>query len=174
MSALLYGAMTRKSAENSFADNSDMLKTYIDTVAALVPADVLFIHTLILSSVQGKIGQDPTNPENSMLIAAFVLLILLSIGLFWVPKFQNIKAESKIRLNYCRMFIPPVAFVTWTMLQKSTAFDAIAPNLPNGWRLLIALFLAVILIAWASVVGYKDNKIKFADLRQARAEATKK
>jgi hypothetical protein len=34
---------------------------------------------------------------------------------------------------------PPAAFVTWTMLQRSTSFDAVAPDMASAPRTVVAL-----------------------------------
>ena len=53
------------------------------------------------------------------------------------------------------MLIPASAFVVWTMLQKSTAFDAVAPDMDEPLRFAIAVFAAVALGAGAAALSYK-------------------
>ena len=57
------------------------------------------------------------------------------------------------------MLIPPAAFVLWTILTKSTAFDAVAPeSLSDGLRVLIGAGGAIVLGVIASVLGIHLNK----------------
>jgi hypothetical protein len=60
------------------------------------------------------------------------------------------------------MVIPPLAFVGWTMLQKSTAFDAIALLVPGGIsdapRYAIAVIGAIVISAGATVLSYQAAK----------------
>lgn len=58
-----------------------------------------------------------------------------------------------------RALIPAGAYVAWTMLQKSTAFDAIAPDMSEARRLIIAVFGAIALGVCAKALSDKsDNK----------------
>ena len=57
-----------------------------------------------------------------------------------------------------RALIPPFAFVGWTMLQKVTAFEAVAPNFASDWRWALGIALGIILGLIAGVLGEKVNK----------------
>src|SRR3954447_10365144 len=73
MSALLYGTVTRKRDEAPRGKSTDAaapgVKTYVDSLAALVPAEVLLIHGLVLEAttdtkkVGGKAVTTITDPQ---------------------------------------------------------------------------------------------------------------
>src|SRR3954447_26670661 len=88
----------------------------------------------------------------------FWIGILLSAGLFAVGRLVS-KKGSWDAWDYARAAIPGLAFVLWTILQKTTAFDALAPDkLSNGGRLLIGLTGAVVLGGVAALLGIKADK----------------
>ncbi|HET6421903.1 MAG TPA: hypothetical protein VFG19_17220 [Geobacteraceae bacterium] len=159
MSTLAYAHFTTKREEaqpgTSLKSSSPGVATYVDALAALVPAEVLTLHGLILS-VTTKVENDATRvtaPET--LSWAFLGLILVSIGLYAAPR---LFARKWDKLDWLRMAIPPLAFIGWTMLQRVTAFDAVFPQLPDASRTVIALFLAVILGAGATTLAYKADQ----------------
>jgi len=136
------------------------VRTYIDTFAALVPAEVLSLHAIILSfttqTQQNEAKKAVTTiVESGTLFWAFFGLIVLSVVLYVVPRFQ-----AWDRLDFFRAAIPPVAFVGWTMLQRATAFDAVWPQLGEAPRTVGALFLGVLLGVVATALAYKADQKK--------------
>jgi hypothetical protein len=163
MSSLAYGLISRKRDEAQPQDNltdTTGLKTYVDAVAALVPAEVLAAHAVILSfttttgKVQGASGamsNATTITQPTALKVAFVGLLLLSAGLYLAGRKPQ-KVTGGVILGTC---IPPLAFVAWTMIQRTTAFDALAPGMNLAVREVIAVLLAVILPVVAA--GYAGS-----------------
>ncbi|HTT69363.1 MAG TPA: hypothetical protein VMF70_15170 [Gemmatimonadales bacterium] len=153
MSTLLYGALTTQRLRAEPGTSLDAappgLGTYVDALAALVPAEVLALHGLILSVTTATVVQDGlpqvTITEPGTLRYAFVGLIVLSVALYLVPRFR-----TRERLDVGRALIPPIAFVAWTMLQRATAFDAVWPTLGGAPRTVIALFVAAVLGIFAA------------------------
>jgi len=153
MSSLGYGFISRKRDEAQPQDNvtdTTGLKTYVDAVAALVPAEVLAAHALILSfttttgkvqDASGAMSNATTITQPTALKVAFVGLLLLSAGLYLAGRKPQ-KVTGGVILGTC---IPPLAFVAWTMIQRTTAFDAVAPGMNLAVREVIAVMLAVIL-----------------------------
>jgi hypothetical protein len=133
------------------------LKTYVDAFAALVPAEVLTMHAVIISVTTKTIGTPPvtTIVAAPTLVGAFYGLIVLSMVLYIVPRLSK---GSWDKLDYIRMLIPPLAFTGWTMLQRTTAFDAVYPGLGEAPRTVIALFLGVILGLAASALATKAEE----------------
>jgi hypothetical protein len=133
------------------------VNSYVDALAALVPAEVLTVHALILTvttETSTDAGTTTTITAPDELRVAFYGLLVLSVILYLVPKLR-----SWDRLDYARALIPPAAFVAWTMLQRATAFDAVMPSLSDAFRTIIALFAAVLLgLAAASLAGQADNQ----------------
>jgi hypothetical protein len=158
MSTLAYAQMTTKREEaqpkTSTSTSPPGVKTYVDALAALVPAEVLTLHGLILS-VTTKVEEKVTKitaPET--LSWAFLGLLIVSVGLYGAPRLLAKKWDV---LDWFRAAIPPLAFIGWTMLQRATAFDAVFPGMLDASRTVVALFLAVVLGAGATVLAYKAD-----------------
>jgi len=173
MSTLAYAALTKRrfqvpSGIRTLISLPDV-NTYIDMVAALVPAEVLALHATILSLTtktdQDQAGKSITTiTDPGTLRWAFWGFILVSIVLYIAPL---LPIEDP--LDYLRALIPPAAFVAWAMLQKATAFDAVSPGLAEVHRTVIALFGAVLLGAAAKVLADKANKPRTPAAGKAQA-----
>ena len=157
MSTLAYASLTarREAApqETSKRESPPGVGSYVDAMAALVPAEVLSLHALILSVTTETKGNTTTIVDGGTLSGAFLGLIVLSVVLYVAPRIQKWG-----RLDFVRAAIPPLAFVVWTMLQRATAFDAVAPQLDPAPRTVIALFVAVILGLVAAGLANKADK----------------
>ena len=161
MSTILYSRLTslRDNAPSKKSTSSAPpgLPNYIDAMAALVPAEVLSLHAIILSFTTKTDKVDGNSVvtiiEPNVLAGVFWGLILLSVLLYIVPKIANWG-----KYDLARALIPPIAFVTWTMLQKATAFDAVFPNLSSPKRTVIALFVAVVLGLFSVFLAQKADK----------------
>jgi uncharacterized membrane protein YagU involved in acid resistance len=155
MSTLAYAALTT-SRENAVRKNAPpSVSTYVDALAALVPAEALALHAVILSVTTKTTDGTTKITAQGTLFGAFVGLILLSIGLYVG---YRLLAKKWDKLDYFRMLIPPLAFVGWTMLQRATAFDAVFPKLAEAPRTVVALFLSVILGVAAAFLAYQANQ----------------
>ncbi len=159
MSTLAYAQFTTKREEaqpnTSTSTSPPGIRTYADALSALVPAEVLTLHALILS-VTTKVENNVTRitaPET--LSWAFLGLIIISMSLYIAPR---LLAKKWGMLDWFRMVIPPIAFIGWTMLQRATAFDAVFPEMSDASRTVTALFLAVILGAGATALAYKADQ----------------
>jgi FtsH-binding integral membrane protein len=162
MSTLAYAQLTTTRDEaqpnSSTSTSPPGVKTYVDALAALVPAEVLTLHALMLS-VTTKVDKGSTTitaPET--LYWAFFGLLVVSVILYAVPRLLAKKWDA---FDWLRAAIPPLAFVGWTMLQRTTAFDAVLEVLKHevsdATRTVIALFLAVVLGAAATALAYKAD-----------------
>jgi hypothetical protein len=160
MSTLAYALLTTRREEaqpnTSISTSPPGVRTYVDALAALVPAEVLTLHALILS-VTTKVENNVTKiTEPDTLRWAFLGLVIVCIGFYVVPRLLAKKWDR--RLDWFRMAIPPLAFVGWTMLQRATAFDAAFPSVNDAQRTVGALFLAVVLGASAAVLADKADQ----------------
>ena len=157
MSTLAFAAFTNRREQSkpgtSSSNNPPGVSTFVDALAALVPAEVLTLHALILSVTTTTAAQVTTITDPTTLKWAFAGLILLSIALYVVPRLKNWGL-----LDFVRVAIPPLAFVGWTMLQRSTAFDAIAPSLKDASRTVAGLFLATLLGLVAVTLARKADE----------------
>ncbi len=178
MSTVAFGALTtRREKSDSGTSKTDQppgLNSYIDILAALVPAEVLAIHAIIIAAVT------TTNPRGQTQITqpgtlrlAFWLLAGLAAVLFVlgrrpaptpadvlqqsgtsVPRWQHLEWQDLIRVA-----IPPAAFVGWTMLEPTSAWNVVVPGMSTGTRTLIALVGAVLLAAVTkAMASHSDNK----------------
>lgn len=157
MSSLLYGALTRKREEappgTSSTDNPPGVSTYVDALAALVPAEVLAVHAIIMSLATETEGGVTTITAPAQLSFWFIFLPIIAAVLYVAGL-----GKRPDRLDALRMLIPALAFVGWTMLQPTTAFDGIAPNFDPDSRWSVGLALAVVLGIVAGALGVKADK----------------
>jgi hypothetical protein len=119
------------------------IKHWQDVLVALVPAEVLALHALAMTygtttTQEGEeavtVLTDPT--EMSWVFAAMAVLAMV-LYLVGVKRFGW--------TDVARGLIASAAFVLWTMVQPSTAFDALGLELSGFVRIMIAVFGAVIL-----------------------------
>jgi hypothetical protein len=157
MSALFYGALTRTRTDQtsgaSATSGTPGTGTYLDAVAALVPAEVLAVHAVILALVTTT--SDDGNAvitDVPTLRVVFWVLVVLSAALYIVGR------KSLKGLDFVRVLIPPAAFVAWTMLQRITAFDAIAPHMAATVRSVTAVLAALVLGVVAAQLGMIADK----------------
>lgn len=167
MSTLLYSALTTRRIATKADPSSPAaklgIKTYADAMAALVPAEVLAAQAVIVSYAtavtKNAKGQQVTMiTDPGWLKVAFYGLIVISAGLYLGGRFGS--TQRLCWLDAPRMLIPPAAFVIWTMVQKTTTFDAVAPSFSAAGRSILAILLAIVVGALASLLGYKaDQKL---------------
>jgi hypothetical protein len=178
MSTVAFGALaTRRGKSDSGTskwEEPPALNSYIDILAALVPAEVLAVYALVIAEVTKTTPQGQTQiTDPATLRWAFWLLIGLSMALFVVgrrpvrtpavvrqqsggtaPRWQHLEWQDLIRL-----LIPPAAFVGWIMLQPTSAWNVVAPSMASGMRILIPTAGAVLLAAITkALVSHSDKK----------------
>lgn len=126
-------------------------KATLDTLAALVPAEVLVAHATILQVTTETKGDVTTITKPEPLGFAFWALVVASAVVYLVARAPNFD-----RLDWLRMLIPPLAFVGWTMIQKTTAFDA-AFSVDEAYRVIIPVIAALIISVGAASLAYKAD-----------------
>jgi len=159
MSTLAFASLTTR-RENSPVGKSVTefppgVSTYVDALAALMPAEILALHATILSVTTETTGSTTVIVDSCTLSMAFWGMAVLSMILYAVPRLMYAKWDN---YDYCRVIIPPLAFVGWTMLQRATAFDAVYPHIAEAPRTVLALFLAVLLGLLARLTAYKADQ----------------
>jgi len=160
MSTFCYAYLTNRRdamAPGRSTSNATGIKTYIDAVLALVPAEVLALHAVIVSFTTKVDNKITTITDQATLSYSFYGLIVLTFIIYIFGRLKT-KDKSWDKYDYFRMFIPPLAFIGWTMLQTVTAFDAAFPGLAQSARMVIASFLAVLLGIIASYLGSKADQ----------------
>ena len=164
MSTLMYAALTNRrdaaDAGTSKTTGAPGLGVYVDALAALVPAEVLSLHGLILTATTSRANDVTTITDAQTLAWSFYGLVAASMVLYATPRLGKWD-----RTDWLRVLIPPVSFVAWTMLQPATAFDAVDHGLRSSARTVIALFVA-------STVGFLAATLADrADANPAKPEA---
>jgi hypothetical protein len=153
----MYGAVTR-SRERAPTTDLPTTDRYVDALAALVPAEVLALHALVVSVAtdhQKRAGKTvAVISQAGWLKASFFLLIGLSMFLYSVGHFR----ERWQPWNWLRMLLPPGAFVAWCLIQPTTAWDAIAPGMPMAGRVTVGAVAAVVLGALAAALAGKASE----------------
>jgi hypothetical protein len=168
MSTLAYSTLTamrieRPNESRLFTDGKKSSNTYLDALAALVPAEVLAAFAVIFETTSeertlpnGSVARVITDP--STLKWSFIALVVVSVILFVVPRVGKNKFEA---WDAVRAVIPPIAFVGWTMLLPLSAFDTLCLDLSSNARFAIpvigALVLGVIAARLAAAADEKDG-----------------
>ncbi|MBS1598394.1 MAG: hypothetical protein JST75_09210 [Bacteroidetes bacterium] len=159
MSTLMYAALTTRREEShpgtSTTSSAPGIRTYADAFAALVPAEVLTLHALIISFTTNTENATTKITSIAVLQWSFYALAALSMILYVTSRLQNGKWD---RLDYVRMLIPPLSFVGWTMIQKATAFDALKVDISESSRTVISLFTGVLLGVLASSLSFRADQ----------------
>jgi hypothetical protein len=155
MSTIAYAAITEQREEakggtSGKKEGTTGVGTYLDAVAALIPAEVLALHALIIGLAAGSDGKVPESARWP-LTGALIALAVMSTVLYVAARRMQKKWNGK--LDPFRMLIPPLAFVCWTMLQRATMFDAAFPRLDVLTRMITALIGAVLLGLAASALA---------------------
>lgn len=152
MSTFAYARLTRLRDQaqpgTSTTQAPPGLGSYVDALAALVPAEVLTLHAVILTFTTSTTGKTTTITAAPTLLWSFCGLITLSVIIYLVGR-----GKLTDRLDWVRAAIPPLAFVAWTMLQRATAFDALNAGLADAPRTAIGIFVAVVLSLVTTVLA---------------------
>ena len=145
--------MNKRATTTQVADGAPITK-YVDALAALVPAEVLALHATLLGFMTtkqktsaGKAAEVIIDPHN--LKFAFWALAVLSMVLY-----AGVRGRKLDGWDGLRIFIPPLAFAGWCMIQKTTAFDAVASWSTNS-RYVVGLVGAPILALAAAGLAYR-------------------
>lgn len=159
MSIITYAQFTTARANaapgKSLKEQPPGVSTFVDALAALIPAEVLTMHGVILSVTTSTTNGTITITAAPTLQWSFFGLIGMSLILYVGTRRITGKWD---RLDWLRMLIPPTAFVAWTMLQRATAFDAVYPTMSDAPRTVIALFVSVLLGLAASALAYRADQ----------------
>jgi len=174
MSSVVSGALaTRREESDSGTSTSEQppgLSTYVDVLAALVPAEVLAINSIVITLVTKSVpggGTQPTDPATLRLM--FWLLLGLSSVLYLLGRQQSLAQARRpwgwTPADAVRMLIPAAAFAGWAMLEPSSAWSSVVPGMSSGTRILIAIVGATALAAITKALATQT------DLKAAPGEA---
>jgi hypothetical protein len=163
MSTIAYAQLTnrREAAQPGTSRKTapPALETFVDSLAALVPSEVLALHAVILSFTTRTQGNVTEITQPLTLKWVFLGLVVLSTVLYLLAR-KHPSGSTRDGLDWVRAAIPPLAFVGWTMIQRATAFDALWPEFAEGpaARTVIGLFLAAILSAVAASLAQRADQ----------------
>jgi peptidoglycan/LPS O-acetylase OafA/YrhL len=152
MSTLLYEAITsaREATapqkglmvrEQATTGEGTKIPKLVDSVAALVPVEVLAAHAAALGVVATTSDPGDKGPvtvtitDEAWATRSWLILLGVALAFYVVP---HVAKGEWDRWDWLRMLIPPVAFAAWTMLAKGTLFDAV-----NDWDSLTRTLVAV-------------------------------
>ena len=171
MSTLLYEALTNQreiaapgtlaltATTTSGEETSKPATKLLDSVAALVPIEVIAAHAALLGLVStstdpsaGPVVVTITDPAWAK---GFWLALVVAAALFYaIP--HKVKGGWD-NWDWLRMLIPSMAFVAWTMLQPGSLFDAV-----DGWSHLeqggVAVFLGLVALLLSTTLSDKADE----------------
>jgi hypothetical protein len=162
MSTLAYAAITsqREGAESGTSTTTQKpgVKTFVDLLAALVPAEVLAAHAVLVDLTTktkklpgGGTGLTIVDPA-TLEVWGFWALLITSALLYLFGHIRNYGLWDVVR-----NLIPPIAFVLWTMGQKTTAFNAAFPEVGMNTRYAATIVGALLIGAIATALAYKAD-----------------
>lgn len=164
MSVVAYGAITRKREEapigTSDTTNPPGIKTYLDALAALVPAEILIAHGIVIGNFT-EIEGDVTTITNPEVLSGFFWFFLILCPILFLVGLQKVPKAW----DWARMVIPAAAFIGWTMLQPATVFDGIQewvksliPWFSADWRWAYGLMIAILVGLVAGLLGLEADR----------------
>jgi hypothetical protein len=167
MSSVVYGTVTRKreEAEPGTSDGGSPpgVKSYVDVLTALVPAEVLAAFAVLLPVFTSTTSEPSTEESESQAVVAVTDLTALRLA-FWLLALASVilylvgRAKQFDWWDLARMLIPPLAFVGWVMLQQPIVFGAVGPAWSTAVRTVIAVVGALLLSAVATALAYKADE----------------
>lgn len=165
VSTVAYAKLTSardEAAPGKSNDTKPGVGKYVDALAALVPAEVLAAHAIILTftttTQEGADGASTTIiTEPDALQVAFWLLLGASAALYFFAKLGTLDILDSVRI-----LIPPLAFAGWAMLLTPTAFDPVNAALGLDWtnamQSVVVVGGALILAGIATGLAYQADR----------------
>jgi hypothetical protein len=127
-----------------------------DVAAGLVPAEVLAIHGIAMSYGTTTTGSGESAVTRitypGQMMAVYIAMMVLAAGLYLL----GAKTVRGWR-TWVRAAIAVAAFIVWTMIQPSTAFDAFPFGFTSFARTMIAVFGAILLAVLVKVMAAKAD-----------------
>lgn len=174
MSSLAYGHLTsrRELTSTGVEQPRRALSRWLDVVAAIVPAEALAIQVVVVDlatttsrDINGNVVTAISNP--GVLRIAFGVLFVLS-GVLYAAS-HLLQSRPWHGLDWIRSLLPPFAFLAWTLAMKASVIDAVAPDITDTIRNLVAFGLGVILIILALLLaGPAGSRLSLKAMRVPR------
>jgi hypothetical protein len=177
MSTVAFGALaTRRELSTSGTSTSTEppgLNSYVDVLAALVPAEVLTIQVLVVAATATQTRHSAVFTEPATYRWMFWILLAVAPVLFVLgrkptpttaaeraqaggaaPLWRNLEWQDLIRA-----LVPMGAFTCWTIAASSGVWNAVWSGMSSGMRLLIPMVGAVVLAAVTkALASHSDSK----------------
>lgn len=132
---------------------------WVDILAALIPAEALGLHALLMAFVAKTSTDADGNPlvtisDHAAVRDMFWVLAVLAGFIFLV----STGALTSIA-NWFRAVLVALAFVCWTMIQKGTAFDALGWTFNPEWlRTMVPAIAAVAIGLFVNAAATSADK----------------
>jgi hypothetical protein len=159
MSTILYGRLTRRAqtmrdarARGVVASDDEKAVALAQQIAAVVPAEVLAIHGIVLASATALADDgstDVTDPE--LLKWTLPVLLILALVIFVIAK-----RDAWQKADGFRALVPPAAFFAWTLLTGTSAATPWFADVGRGWLFLIGGVFGVLALALSTRLTSAD------------------
>ncbi len=165
MSTLAYASLTnqRFSAEPDKGTNNPQtgVKTYVDALSALVPAEVLAAHAVVINFLYDSKSKFDGHSD-AQIGVLFASMVILSSLLFVAPRLLG--GTAWMRGDVVRALIPPAAFVGWSVLQPVSLIDGwcegIDKQLMSAFVIVLAIVLGVLTSSLANAAAAEPPPAK--------------
>jgi hypothetical protein len=150
-----------EAAPEATATDAKDVSHWVDILAALIPAETLGLHALLMAFVAKTSTDADGNPlvsisDHATVKAMFWVLTVLA-GFLFLTSTGNVTSIG----NWFRAFLVSVAFVCWTMIQKGTAFDALGWTFDPEWlRTMVPSIAAVVIGVFVNTAATSADKKK--------------
>lgn len=167
MSSVVYGALSRKRLEEtpheSVREGAPGLRTYVDSLTALIPAEALIVLQTLLPSVSERSTTEAASTVAITDTAAAQLLfwglLVLSVAMYVAGRARSFKPGSITWPDVARALIPPTALFGWLLVEHPELTRVAGVELSNGMRTVSTAFGAAALGTIASLLGIQaDNQ----------------
>lgn len=159
MSSFVYGNVTAQRAaapaKKSKTAVPPGMGTYLDTLAALVPAEALALYEgVVLPNTTKTVSGKTVISHSTLLGWSCAGLLVLSVLLYGIGR----KKQNWSSWDVARLFIPPAALTAWMLVQSPGVWDVWWPGPHTAERLVIAAFAAVVLGIAAKALGNLEDQ----------------
>lgn len=167
MSAYLYGRMIRRrqpgrlfAAEESLADadqkraveNADDDNKLATALAAIIPADVLAAHAVLLTLFTTTDADGVTKITDGLWLGRLFIALVVAAAVIYL-----LGRRSFERADLIRMLIPPLALVGWAALANTSGLTPLIPkDIPHQVVVGSAVVAAGVIIALNAKLAPSD------------------
>src|SRR5579875_1795544 len=175
MSTWAFAAKTsqRITSDPQGPDAASSTDKYIGVLGALVPAEVLAAHAVIMQAVvqHVRVGRG-ANARTATVVphtgwVQFTFWALAAITVLLYLGGRRATDGGFHLLDIGGVLVPPAAFFGWCLLENDSAFEAVHDFGTQG-RHVLGIVLALVLPVVAVAVGYRADRLDHAGKHPAR------